>query len=173
MRLTGTNGTSALLHRFEKQVLSCVETLEGITEFVSYVRTTFFLDLLHLRFVVEEGIHGVEIERPRIDMRVDGMACCGTIEESFALLPMFAHSAPSRSGFRHEGRVILFCLYLSEDLLTFVEEHQSFVRHVAVGSNHGVVDIGRHRTLKRLFFVRFDIGLLVVACRHSDEACGT
>ena len=45
--------SEAFLYGFKEQVLAGMETLEGVTELVAYVRTAFFLQLLHLRGVVQ------------------------------------------------------------------------------------------------------------------------
>ena len=53
MRFAGTDSTTVLLDGLKEQILAGMETLEGVTKLVAYVRTAFFLQLLHLRGVVQ------------------------------------------------------------------------------------------------------------------------
>ena len=64
MGTTCSYSTSALLNGFEEQVFGCMEALEGITQFITDVRTAFFFDLRHTSRVMQQGVHRIEIERP-------------------------------------------------------------------------------------------------------------
>ena len=103
-------------------------------------------------------------------MRVDIMPCCGTIEKRLALLPVLTHRSPVGTGGFHEVSIILPCLLLSEDLLTFIQQLHALVRHAAVGSDNRVFNIRLHCALQRRLFVRGDIRATILTSAQSYQA---
>ena len=153
MGLACTDGTTFLLYALKQQIFGCVEALQRIAQLVAYVRSAFFLQLSHLRCVVEQRVHRVEVQGPAVDVRVNVVSGCRTVQERLALLPMLAHSTPGCTGFRHQGAVIRACLIRFQDLLTFVQQHQPFVGHRAVSGYNGVFYVRLHRALQSGLFV--------------------
>ena len=153
MRITRTDSTAVLNHRLKEQVLSSVETLERIAQFVTYVCTTLFFDLSHLCIVVQQGIHSVEVERPRVDVRVDVVRTGRSVEEGLALLPMLTHQSPSRISFYHQVSIVLTGFHFGQDSFSLTEQRHAGIGHLAVGSYNGVVYIRCYCFLQRSLLV--------------------
>ena len=172
MRLAGTHSTAFFLNGFKEQVLASMETLEGVTELVAYVRTAFSLQLRHLLRIVQQRFHRIEIQRPGIDVRVDVMSRCRTVQEGLTLLPVLTHRSPVRTGSFHEVGVIRPCLLCLEDLLAFVQQLQTLIRHGGIGGDDRVLYIRLHGALQRRLFVRGDLCVTLLTsaqCYQADE----
>ena len=172
MRTTCSNRTTVLLYRFKEQVLRGMEALQRIAEFVTHVRTAFFLNRSHPVGIVQQRVHRIEIQRPRVDVRVDVVRRSRSVEESLALLPMLAHRTPRRAGILHQFAVILTSFHFREDLLTLVQKRQTGVCHGAVSRNNCVVYVRRNSLLQRRFFVGDYFASLVFACHQTQCTCG-
>ena len=153
----------------EEQVFGSMEALEGVTQLVADVGTAFFLDHLHLLGVVEERVHRVVVQRPAVDMRVNTVLLGRSVEERLALLPVVTHGAPGLAGFAHQRLVVGLAFDCRLNGFAFLQQHQTFAGHIAVGLNDRVVYIRRHDFLQRFLFVGV-VNIHIAASDHRKAA---
>ena len=72
-----------------------MKSQQAVTKVIAYIVRAH---LCHLLWIAQHGFHGCLVKRPGVDVRVDVVVACRSVQKGFAQFPVFTGVFPRLAG---------------------------------------------------------------------------